>query len=208
MFIRKRPVKGTSKLKIQVCESVRIGKKVVQKTLKQVGIAEDEREVSALEEIARRHIHLIETKRRGGALFDDFESMESAPKPERKSRRATPVKVENLEEVKRATHGHRDLFTVAAEEMEIDSLVPSESRPLLGALIAERICEPTSKRRTHKQLERQGFDCSLQSIYRLLSVLGQKETEIHRIIAKKRNDLFDSKIDILFFDVTTLYFES
>lgn len=208
MYIRRRPIAGTSKIKIQICESVRRGNKVVQKTLKQVGIAKDEFQIPGLEKIARQHINLLESERKGGALFDDFESRESGPKVEKKSRRATPVKVENLEEVSRQIHGHIELFSAAASEIGIDSLVPDESKELLNALIAERICAPASKRRTHKQLEKQGFNCSLQAIYRLLSVLAEKETQIHQLIAKGKENLFDSRINLMFFDVTTLYFES
>lgn len=208
MYIRRRPIKGTSKIRIQVCESARVGEKVVQKTLRQVGVATDEMQLSALEEIARRYMHLIETKRQGPRLYDDFESRESSPKVEKKCRRSTPVKVENLQEVKRSVHGHIDIFSAAISELEIDSLVPAKAKPILNALIAERICEPASKRRTHQLLEKQGFSCSLQSIYRLLDCLGLQEGGIHQLIAKQKDNLFESTIDIMFFDVTTLYFES
>lgn len=208
MYIGRRPIAGTSKIRIQVCESVRVGEKVVQKTLRQVGVATDEMQLSALEEIARRYMLLIETKRHGPTLYDHFESLESSPVVEKKSRRSTPVKVENLQEVKRSIHGHLDIFSAAISELEIDSLVHPKSKPILNALIAERICEPASKRRIHQLLEKQGFNCSLQSIYRLLNCLESQEGAIHQLIAKQKDSLFESTIDIMFFDVTTLYFES
>jgi transposase len=152
--------------------------------------------------------HEIETSRRGGALFDDFEVLNER-KPARCADKKATVKVENLKELEKRVEGPLDIFGHAAEQMKIDQLVKADSVQLLNHLISQRITAPASKRRTRSILEKDaGFNCSLDSIYRLLTRLGNKHDEVNRVISNAARDLFDSKIDLMFFDVTTLYFES
>jgi transposase len=176
--------------------------------VKHVGIAHNEEELKLYEQLAERIQHEHETKRRGGARFDDFEARKSNPKQPPKRKRPTPVNVESLEEVGRKIEGPVELFGKVAEDLGATKLVPPKSRQLLKELLASRICEPSSKRRTQKKLEQNGFECSLQSIYRLMSHLGKSEDEIHNWMGERHRELFDGPLDLMFFDVTTLYFES
>jgi transposase len=153
-------------------------------------------------------MHDILTSRRGGALFDDFDVLQEGKENVTKEKKPR-VRVENLKEVEKRIEGPLDIFGHAAELMKIPQLVKSESCELLNHLISQRICAPSSKRRTRNILERDaGFNCSLDSIYRLLTRLGSKHEEVNKIVSNAAKNLFDSKIDIMFFDVTTLYFES
>jgi transposase/cell fate (sporulation/competence/biofilm development) regulator YlbF (YheA/YmcA/DUF963 family) len=208
MFIRKRKDANSNKTRIQICESVRDGARVVQKTLKQVGVANNEREIIALTKAAEYLIHEMETDRRGGSLFDDFETLQAqASQKPKKSK--TQVHVEDLREVEQKVEGPVDIFGFASQEMRLDEIAPKGKNELLKNLIAARICSPNSKRGTHRYLEEQaGFECSLDSIYRLLDHLCGKQEQIIQKVSSAAAKLFDSKIDLMFFDVTTLYFES
>ncbi len=46
MFIRRRQIDGTDHIKIVICESVRTGHKVVQKTIRTVGTTRNESELN------------------------------------------------------------------------------------------------------------------------------------------------------------------
>ena len=209
MFIRKRPIEGTSNFKIQICESVRTGGKVVQKTIKQVGTARDEQEMGVLLRAAELIMHGLEDIRRGGALFDDFACLEQKKKSNKPTKEKNKVHIEDLKEIERTVEGPVEIFGYAFDAMNLDSTVKNEKSTLLKNLIAARITDPSSKRRTQKLLKKHaGFDCSLDSIYRLLSELGSCEDVINRSVFNSAKTLFDSKIDLMFFDVTTLYYES
>ena len=208
MFIRQRPIEGTSKIRVVICESVRTGNKVAQKTIRHVGVAKNESELKIFLHAADVLMHEIETSRRGGALFDDFDVL-NEEKSEDCNKKKTQVRVENLKELEKRIEGPLDIFGHAAELMRINQLVKAESRELLNHLISQRISTPASKRRTRNILEKDaGFNCSLDSIYRLLTRLGRKHEEVNKVVSSAAKDLFDSKIDLMFFDVTTLYFES
>ena len=45
-------------------------------------------------------------------------------------------------------------------------------------------------------------------IYRMMDRLAKKEEDARRLVLQSTLNLFDQKVDVLFFDVTTLYFES
>ncbi len=51
-------------------------------------------------------------------------------------------------------------------------------------------------------------DVELHQIYRSLDILGQKKEEVEKYMYNKRLNLFNSSIDLVFYDVTTLSFES
>ena len=208
MFTRQRPIEGTNKIRVVICESVRTGNKVAQKTIRHVGVARNESELKIFLNAADVLMHEIENSRRGGALFDDFDALNER-KAEVYTKKKNQVRVENLKELEKRIEGPLDIFGHAAELMKINQLVKSESCELLNHLISQRICAPASKRRTRNILEKDaGFNCSLDSIYRLLTSLGSKHEEVNKVVSAAAKDLFDSKIDLMFFDVTTLYFES
>jgi transposase len=83
---------------------------------------------------------------------------------------------------------------------------------ILQLMIAERINEPCSKRQNnfHKE-EYLGFNTEnvdLQHFYRTLDILSNHQDLIKKYLFTRQQDLFTQKLDVVFYDVTTLYFES
>ena len=208
----------SNKVKFQICESRREGKKVKQVVIRNVGIAHDESELRAFELAAAIALEQLIKEQNGGSLFDaedahdaQIESITPSKigRPRGKSKSKDAVEIEDLKEVERIHDGPETIFGYAAEEAGLLDVVPKEKQNLLKHLIAQRICDPASKKRTYENLlNRSGFECSLQSIYRMLDLLSEKEQEICRIAFAERSNLFSSCLDLMFFDVTTLYFES
>lgn len=78
-------------------------------------------------------------------------------------------------------------------------------------LVVARIIEPTSKRRTRDMLEvRLGKHYSLTSIYRCMKIAIQKkyQSQIEQAVYEFVTQQTGMAIGVLFFDVTTLYYEA
>jgi len=79
-------------------------------------------------------------------------------------------------------------------------------------MIAERINEPCSKlQSSFNQLEYLGFfdtEIPLHQFYRTLDILSDEEDRIKHHLFSQQRSLFSTVLDVVFYDVTTLYFES
>lgn len=79
-------------------------------------------------------------------------------------------------------------------------------------MIAERINEPSSKLQSHfNQREYIGFgenEIPSHYFYRTLDVLSKEEELIKNHIFTHQHNLFSTVLDVVFYDVTTLYFDS
>lgn len=80
----------------------------------------------------------------------------------------------------------------------------------LRHLVVGRICQPMSKKATVDYLRRHfKDDVSLQKIYRYMDKLYNTQKErVQEISVRHTKALFGGNIGILFYDVTTLYFET
>lgn len=78
-------------------------------------------------------------------------------------------------------------------------------------LVIARIVEPASKRRTRGILEeRFGIRYSLTTIYRTLQLLSRKnyQERVEQVVVRFLTRTIKEDVTVLFFDVTTLYFEA
>jgi len=82
----------------------------------------------------------------------------------------------------------------------------------LRLMIAERINDPCSKLRSSFQQEEYfgltDEPVALHHLYRSLDVLARHEALIKQHLFTEQQSLFSAKLDLVFYDVTTLYFES
>jgi transposase len=80
----------------------------------------------------------------------------------------------------------------------------------LTLLISERLHDPVSKFSSYKnQSDYVGIqDLALHQIYRSLDQLYDNQEQIKTIIYSKGRNLFNQKLDLVFYDVTTFYFDS
>ena len=98
---------------------------------------------------------------------------------------------------------------------KLDKKVQFDVEELLKIMVMNRILEPRSKLGIYNNLEYYGFKriegeegIALQWLYRTLDVLSEKKEEIEKHMYNQRINLFNSKVDIVFYDVTTLSFET
>lgn len=83
-------------------------------------------------------------------------------------------------------------------------------RESMTLLISERLHDPVSKYSNYKnQNDYIGLtELKLHQIYRTLDQLHDYQEEIKSLIYSKGRNLFNQKLDVVFYDVTTFYFES
>jgi len=84
--------------------------------------------------------------------------------------------------------------------------------PALELMIIERINEPCSKLSNyHHQSDYIGIskkEIDLHHFYRTLDILSETQESLKHHIFKTRRSLFSEKLDVVFYDVSTLYFDS
>ena len=80
----------------------------------------------------------------------------------------------------------------------------------INLLISERLHDPLSKLSNYKnQSDYLGIEqIELHQIYRTLDYLYENQESIKHIIYNKGRNLFNQKLDLVFYDVTTFYFDS
>jgi transposase len=79
-------------------------------------------------------------------------------------------------------------------------------------MILERLNDPVSKRSNHQNQKDYIFieemDLPLHPLYRSLDYLEDNSEKVRNYIYSKGRNLFNSRLDLVFYEVTTFYFES
>jgi len=102
---------------------------------------------------------------------------------------------------------------------KMDKKTRFDVEDLLKIMVMNRIIEPKSKLGIFNELDYYGFKrideaetdeegIALQWLYRTLDVLAQKKEELEKHLYSQRISLFNSVVDLVFYDVTTLAFET
>ena len=123
------------------------------------------------------------------------------------------------EEVGRYNYGYYQIYRQAFEYYQLNHLmrriakrwkVSFDLDNAVMLMLLERLQEPCSKRSNYaNQLEYVGLEpVYLQHLYRALDKLAAENKLIQQQIFQTGRDLFNQTLDVVFYDVTTLYFES
>lgn len=127
----------------------------------------------------------------------------------------------SFHEESRVNYGYALLIKKLWKLFDLTSLVNKISRNtrvkfdwmhVLQLMIAERLNEPVSKHQSYfNQEEYIGFGTStinLEHFYRTLDLLSKEQALIKRHLFNQQRNLFSQELDVVFYDVTTLYFDS
>ena len=123
------------------------------------------------------------------------------------------------EEVGRFNYGYYQIYRKAFEHYGLHDLmrriakrwkVSFDLDSAVMLMLLERLQEPCSKRSNYaNQLDYAGLEpVYLQHLYRTLDKLAAENKLIQQQILQTGRDLFNHTLDVVFYDVTTLYFES
>lgn len=124
-----------------------------------------------------------------------------------------------VEELGRFNYGYFQLFRKILGHYDLDGLLHRIEKKhalqidLVNAImlmLLERLHVPASKRANFlNQGEYLGIESlPLHHLYRSLDYLAQHQQAVQNCIYQPRVNLFDQQLDVVFYDVTTFYFES
>lgn len=218
MFVRKKTSKNSQKTAIQLVENIRDGKKVKQKIIRHFGTALNEEEEKALTKLALIYKSELLKNSAQISLFEE-NSLETIEKLNHSSQSKQPdrldVNLKNIVEEKRITTGLHQVFGKIFDKVGFNKILQSPSRKkssvrLLKNVVIGRISTPSSKRSTARLLsEEYGIKTNVTSIYRMMDYIDDKAIEkIQQKAYYYTKQLKGEELDVVFYDCTSLYFES
>lgn len=203
--------KSENRWQVQVVESVRQGKSIRQKIVRNVGTAYSERELAEFKKIGEAAVISIQNARKP-ALFDPEKFY--APRKREKEVGEAQARLKDLREEKRIVEGIPDIFGKLYDDLGFEKVIANsnndaEWNAILKAMVLARVAAPKSKL-SSVQFISDMFDIKIpiHKIYRMLDLLAESQEKVLNVVENQTRSLFQDKVDVLFFDVTTLYFES
>lgn len=215
MYIRIKE-KPNGKKSVQIVEAYRKADKVRQKILRHVGQAVSEREVEELKRLAESIIVEMKNNRQPVLPLFSPEGIYGLGGAQAKGEAVSEdtVKVGNLREEQRVVEGIGEVFGKLYDALGLREAIGNTRKDqawnaILKACVLARVANPSSKHRTASLLEEDyAVKIALQKIYRMMDHLVKQEDKIRSHIACSTLSVFHERADVLFFDVTTLFFES
>lgn len=218
MFIRIKTTPNSPKKAVQIVKSVRNGKSVSQKIVRHVGTALDEKELEKLKELAEFYKAQLE-QQTNPTLFAPETlaemAIEARKANEGKQQRQDQLNVnlKNIREESRVVLGIHEVYGEIYRELGFNNIIPKRSqaaRKQLYNIVMARIANPQSKRSSVIELEKDfGVKLSLEGVYKMMDKIGEKEIKkINNLAYSNALKLLNEKINVVFYDCTTLYFES
>lgn len=216
MFVRVKATPNSPRRSVQIVESRRNGKKVGQSIVRHVGIAMDEAEEKELLRLAEIIRARLESERSQTLpLFAPEQIVRSAPIRKRgpkvgaKSPAISKVDLKDVVEEQRVVEGIGEVFGALFRELGFSRILAHPHAGVLEAVVCARLANPVSKRRTAALLEEDyAIKLPLDAIYRMMDALYENRDKAQSTARQATLALFPGKVDVVFFDVTTLYFES
>ena len=227
MYIRVKSTPNSPRKSVQIVEGKRDATtgKVKQKIVRHVGIAMDASEEQKLKDLGREIISKLEVERAVEASQDSLFPIESTniapvakrgrPAKKRLSEVLPPDQVSLMDvvEEKRIIEGIHEIGGCVFDDMYSQlcgtkKLSTSQYGRLRDVVLA-RLANPCSKHKTQDDLLRR-FDRShnLDALYRMMDKVHGHIDLVKQLTFSKTQGLFPNGVDVLLFDVTTLYFES
>ena len=218
MFVRVKTTPNSPRKSVQIVASQRIGDKVSQRIVRHVGIALNDEELVKMKELAEFIKANLEAES-APTLFrpDDLAQMviDKRKKADSDTDEPLEVNLKELREESRVVVGIHEVYGKVFDELGFNRVVGEAAKRVKAAktirhLVMAGIANPASKRRSVMDLERDfGIKLDLNAVYRTMDYVDTDGIELIRKKAwEATNELFSEKIDVVFYDCTTLYFES
>lgn len=207
MFIRQKIEKNS--IKIQICESVRNGAVVSQNILRHVASVPLDADIQPFLDIAELVKLEIEQERQQ-KLFD-IQTMISL-QSEVTSQDTLFVDLKKLREQERITVGIHDIYGQLYNEAGFENILSNctISKRILKDIVLARLSRPCSKRASIDILEKDfGIHHSLEQVYRMMDRLDASAiSKLQKTVWQHTRTLIQDDVLIMFYDCTTLHFES
>jgi len=226
MFIRVKSTPNSPRKSVQIVHSQRVGSKVKQKIIKHVGVAVDDKELQELKSLAVSLKAELESKNQLPLYSpQEIEDMASRVK-DKKAKEFVNIKDEinredydvnllDILEEDRVIKGIHEIYGKLYDEINLKSIIPNSSRHVatskaLKEIVLARVANPDSKSGSVDMLSSKfGVNLNLKTVYRMMDMIDDKQIKkLNKLVLTQTKSLLDDKIDVIYFDATTLYFES
>ena len=236
MFVRVKSTPKSPRKSVQIVESYRVEGKVRQRIVKHIGVAQDDIELEELKSLANsikikleldgqlplytpkeiedREKKAQEKRKKENNSRNEREKLLNQLDKE-ENRAKFNVNLLDIEEEGRIITGIHDIYGKLYNELGFDRVIGNRARnarsiEILKEIVLARIANPDSKRGSVFNLEKNfGVELDLKAVYRMMDKIGEHEIKrLNKLVYEETKSLFKEKIDLIFFDATTLYFES
>lgn len=225
MFVRVKSTPNSPRKSVQIVASSRTKSgKVSQKILRHVGVAMDDREEQKLRDLAYEIIAKLKKEQEEQSpqlnLFEPASEEEMkahlAKRPGRPRKKkiedilpTNQVTLDDIVEKTRVVEGVHEVAGAMYDQLYSGIIKGKRHAAILKDLVMARLVVPCSKHKSQKILLKQ-FNVAheLDAIYRTMDKVHDKIDSIKQSTFERTQGLFPEGVDLLLFDVTTLYFES
>ena len=215
MFVRVKSTPNSPRRSVQVVESSRTGGKVSQRIVRHIGIALDEQEETKLRAMAQEFVSRTLTERlNDGALFDtEPQAVRQVGRPRRQTLESVAppdqVRLSDVVEVARRVEGPHEVLGHLFDYLHFDKILGASATAMLRDLVIARVMAPGSKRDSAAQLDSHyGRTYPLDRLYRMMDALHERLERLKKIVLEATVSLSGGSVQVMLFDITTLYFES
>ena len=216
MFVRVKTTPNSPRKSVQIVASIRKGDAVTQKIMRHVGIAMDDQELEQLKRLGESIIAKLENEARP-SLFspEEINKMKTTTKLNELNSdlKNFDVNLHNLKEEARVVEGIHDVYGALFEQLQLGHLFDEKKKrsgDIFKQVVLARLADPRSKLKTTELLQRSfGVRLDVNAIYRMMDHLDDTVIEkLKDTVYRQTLKLFGGSLDVVLFDVTTLYFES
>lgn len=206
MFIRTKTSKAGNSHRVQIVESVKEGKRTRQVIVKHIGFAHNDEELAALKKIAMAEMERHRDEKAGGLLFDATDSLlEQSDLMLNHGK----LNVRDCVAEKTVAEGSELVYGKIFDDLGFGEILDASATQVLRKVVTERTQEPESKLALAERSSEFGEEfLSVDRIYRMMDKLSGKTDEVRELVRKNAERHMGGQIDVVFYDCTTLYFES
>lgn len=213
MYVRVKTTPNSPRKSVQLVESMRKGGKVVQRIVRHIGIAADENEEEKLKGLAE-YIKAKLEHERNPKLFAS-EVIVKLSRERKGQGDKLIVNLRNFVEEQRLIQGVHDVYGKVYDQLGFSQTITNPRRhqsavKTIKNIVLARIANPVSKRASVTMLEKDfGVRIQLEKVYRAMDKLDKRAIKrIKQRAYENTVKLLPRKLNVIFIDVTTIYFES
>ncbi|MDD5658784.1 MAG: IS1634 family transposase [Actinomycetota bacterium] len=214
MYVRIKTSPNSKGKSVQIVSTTRKGSNVIQKIVRHVGMAYDEYELEKLKLLAESIKIKLEADCQE-LLISPEELAKIKIEHDKYSDDDYKVNLKHLKEEARVVSGIHDVYGSLFDEIGYAKIFAHPARNVHAGnvfkdIVLARVASPASKRASVDMLEEDfGISISLDSVYRMMDKLdGRAIDKLKDLSYSATSSLFASRISVIFFDCTTIYFES
>jgi transposase len=215
MFIRTKTTKNSKKRSVQIVESYRNEKNQPrQRIVRHLGTAMTDQELTRLCDFAELEMAKLQEENKP-ALFKPEQMAEFAIEANKNASKDEKIIVDlkKIREENRITTGIHEAFGKVFDDIGFGSVFGERKKAAqkkLRHIVMARIANPESKRSSVQNLANDfGINLSVDGVYRMMdSIDDDVISKVQKLAYESTKGLLGGEISVLFYDCTTLYFES